>query len=121
MISRALVLWGIRERVMASTIKAPPKTSTPIAPEKRESDSRDLPHPPLDFSDVAEQEVVTREESADVAESENELVEVTPKAVAKSETREPTERTDDPVRMYLREMGSVELLSREGEIAIAKR
>jgi RNA polymerase primary sigma factor len=41
---------------------------------------------------------------------------------AKSETRaEPTERTDDPVRMYLREMGSVELLSREGEIAIAKR
>ncbi len=38
-----------------------------------------------------------------------------------SETREPAERTDDPVRMYLREMGSVELLSREGEIAIAKR
>jgi len=44
-------------------------------------------------------------------------------AVAKPETttREPAERTDDPVRMYLREMGSVELLSREGEIAIAKR
>ena len=43
-------------------------------------------------------------------------------AVTKSETKsEPTERTDDPVRMYLREMGSVELLSREGEIAIAKR
>jgi RNA polymerase primary sigma factor len=35
--------------------------------------------------------------------------------------KEPTDRTDDPVRMYLREMGSVELLSREGEIAIAKR
>ncbi|MGL4404845.1 MAG: RNA polymerase sigma factor RpoD, partial [Notoacmeibacter sp.] len=34
---------------------------------------------------------------------------------------EPVDRTDDPVRMYLREMGSVELLSREGEIAIAKR
>lgn len=33
----------------------------------------------------------------------------------------PADRTDDPVRMYLREMGSVELLSREGEIAIAKR
>ena len=45
---------------------------------------------------------------------------VTP--IAKTETKsEPTERTDDPVRMYLREMGSVELLSREGEIAIAKR
>ena len=41
---------------------------------------------------------------------------------AKSETRsEPGDRTDDPVRMYLRDMGSVELLSREGEIAIAKR
>jgi RNA polymerase primary sigma factor len=36
-------------------------------------------------------------------------------------TAEPVDRTDDPVRMYLREMGSVELLSREGEIAIAKR
>ncbi|MEO1745495.1 MAG: RNA polymerase sigma factor RpoD [Pseudomonadota bacterium] len=35
--------------------------------------------------------------------------------------KEPTDRTDDPVRMYLREMGQVELLSREGEIAIAKR
>jgi RNA polymerase primary sigma factor len=43
-------------------------------------------------------------------------------AIVKPETtKEPTERTDDPVRMYLREMGSVELLSREGEIAIAKR
>ena len=35
--------------------------------------------------------------------------------------RETIDRTDDPVRMYLREMGAVELLSREGEIAIAKR
>src|SRR3712207_1996602 len=44
------------------------------------------------------------------------------RAIAVRETtKEPTDRTDDPVRMYLREMGSVELLSREGEIAIAKR
>ncbi|MFG1351297.1 RNA polymerase sigma factor RpoD [Xanthobacter autotrophicus] len=51
-----------------------------------------------------------------------ELTEPAPRAVARSETKsEPAERTDDPVRMYLREMGSVELLSREGEIAIAKR
>src|SRR5260221_4353287 len=42
----------------------------------------------------------------------------TPAEIKKSE---PGERIDDPVRMYLREMGSVELLSREGEIAIAKR
>ncbi len=41
-------------------------------------------------------------------------------ALAGSDT-EKLDRTDDPVRMYLREMGSVELLSREGEIAIAKR
>jgi len=38
-----------------------------------------------------------------------------------SDKKEANDRTDDPVRMYLREMGSVELLSREGEIAIAKR
>jgi len=62
------------------------------------------------------------EEEGEEEESEGgDLVEVAPKTPAKSETREPTERTDDPVRMYLREMGSVELLSREGEIAIAKR
>jgi RNA polymerase primary sigma factor len=62
------------------------------------------------------------EEEGEEEESEGgELVEVAPKTPAKSETREPAERTDDPVRMYLREMGSVELLSREGEIAIAKR
>jgi RNA polymerase primary sigma factor len=42
-------------------------------------------------------------------------------ALATAKKKEPTDRTDDPVRMYLREMGSVELLSREGEIAIAKR
>src|SRR5262245_25727433 len=63
-----------------------------------------------------------REESDEEAESESgELVEVQQKVPAKSEAKEPTERTDDPVRMYLRDMGSVELLSREGEIAIAKR
>jgi RNA polymerase primary sigma factor len=54
-------------------------------------------------------------------EADGELVEVTQKAVAETRKSEPGERTDDPVRMYLREMGSVELLSREGEIAIAKR
>ena len=63
------------------------------------------------------------EEEKDEAEDEtdNELVEVTQKAVTETKKSEPGERTDDPVRMYLREMGTVELLSREGEIAIAKR
>jgi len=41
--------------------------------------------------------------------------------VANNSESESLDKTDDPVRMYLREMGSVELLSREGEIAIAKR
>ncbi len=54
-------------------------------------------------------------------DTDNELVEVTQKAVTEVKKSEPGERTDDPVRMYLREMGTVELLSREGEIAIAKR
>ncbi|WP_192260021.1 RNA polymerase sigma factor RpoD [Mesorhizobium caraganae] len=60
--------------------------------------------------------------NADAEEDANELAEQTGTAVAATTTKkEPTDRTDDPVRMYLREMGSVELLSREGEIAIAKR
>ncbi|WP_374309998.1 RNA polymerase sigma factor RpoD [Methylocella sp.] len=75
---------------------------------------------------------VVENEEQDEAESEEggaeeeepeggELVEApTAKPVA-ARSSEPADRTDDPVRMYLREMGSVELLSREGEIAIAKR
>src|SRR6516162_8177806 len=69
-----------------------------------------------------EEEVETREEREDEIEGENQSVETQQRsAPAKSGTKEPAERTDDPVRMYLREMASVELLSREGEIAIAKR
>ena len=62
-----------------------------------------------------------REEPDDEEESEGKLVEVKPKLPAKSGAKDPAERTGDPVRMYLREMSSVDLLSREGEIAIAKR
>jgi RNA polymerase primary sigma factor len=73
---------------------------------------------------VENEDADTDEEKAEEAEddeADGELVEVTPKPLAAAEKKEPSERTDDPVRMYLREMGSVELLSREGEIAIAKR
>jgi RNA polymerase primary sigma factor len=69
----------------------------------------------------AEEEADPREEAEEEESEGGELVETTAKPPAKSEAREPAERTDDPVRMYLREMGTVELLSREGEIAIAKR
>src|SRR5580693_5785744 len=70
-------------------------------------------------ADDADAEEEKQEEAED--ETDNELVEVTQKAVTEVKKSEPGERTDDPVRMYLREMGTVELLSREGEIAIAKR
>jgi RNA polymerase primary sigma factor len=72
---------------------------------------------------VTEADDAEGEEEKDDGEDEtdNELVEVTQKAVTEVKKSEPGERTDDPVRMYLREMGTVELLSREGEIAIAKR
>ena len=69
-----------------------------------------------------------------VVESEEESENLTAKVEAEAEgestetalikveaAKTPADRTDDPVRMYLREMGQVELLSREGEIAIAKR
>ncbi|OCP09252.1 MULTISPECIES: RNA polymerase sigma factor RpoD [unclassified Ensifer] len=62
------------------------------------------------------------EASDDDGDSEGgELAPSSGTSLATSKKKEPTDRTDDPVRMYLREMGSVELLSREGEIAIAKR
>ena len=79
----------------------------------------------INVVETEEAEAEEEEEGGREAEEEEaeggELVEATPKTPAKSEAKEPTERTDDPVRMYLREMGTVELLSREGEIAIAKR
>jgi RNA polymerase primary sigma factor len=74
-------------------------------------------------TEEAETEETSEEarEEPEEEESEGELVEVARTTPAETKKSEPGERTDDPVRMYLREMGSVELLSREGEIAIAKR
>ncbi len=63
---------------------------------------------------VEEEDVEEEVESTDVATTGG-------TAVATTKKREAADRTDDPVRMYLREMGTVELLSREGEISIAKR
>src|SRR5260221_2404369 len=74
----------------------------------------------IKVSEAEEADAEDEKEEAD-DETDNELVEVTQKAVAEVKKSEPGERTDDLVRMYLREMGTVELLSREGEIAIAKR
>jgi RNA polymerase primary sigma factor len=66
---------------------------------------------------------IIEEEEAEDSEAAPDLPEVSTsrEVVVAGTTSEALDRTDDPVRMYLREMGSVELLSREGEIAIAKR
>ncbi len=67
----------------------------------------------------SDEDAIDPEEKAQDDElDEVETVEDRPDVIKRKET---VERTDDPVRMYLREMGAVELLSREGEIAIAKR
>ena len=65
---------------------------------------------------------VVENEDAEEADVEELAEEDAPaKAKPANDDNQDLGRTDDPVRMYLREMGSVELLSREGEIAIAKR
>src|SRR5208282_5906640 len=75
----------------------------------------------VETGEVEADEEEPREEAESEETESGELVEVAPKTPAKSEAKEPIERTDDPVRMYLREMGSIGLLSRQGEVATAKR
>ena len=76
------------------------------------------------IEDEEVEEAAASDDSDDSDDGDSEGGELAPSAgtaLAAAKKKEPTDRTDDPVRMYLREMGSVELLSREGEIAIAKR
>ena len=70
-------------------------------------------------TEEADESTVTEAAANDDEEQEAKPAPAAPETPAATETQ--LDRTDDPVRMYLREMGSVELLSREGEIAIAKR
>src|SRR4029078_3661333 len=69
-------------------------------------------------TDEAEGPPPAGEEGA--ADAPRAVIAAAPIAKAETPTKEPTERTDDPVRMYLREMGSVEVLSRERESATPK-
>src|SRR5437879_3439707 len=94
--------------------------SDTTSPEQIEDIMSMLSDMGINVSEAEEADAEDEKEEAD-DETDNELVEVTQKAVTEVKKSEPGERTDDPVRMYLREMGTVELLSREGEIAIAKR
>jgi RNA polymerase primary sigma factor len=78
----------------------------------------------IEPDDEASEDEHADKETEEESESESErvdLVEVQRKLPTESDVKEPIDRTDNPVRMYLREMGSVDLLSREGEIAVAKR
>ena len=65
--------------------------------------------------------VIEAEESADAEEEQKPEKQESREVATSGSENASLDRTDDPVRMYLREMGTVELLSREGEIAIAKR
>ncbi|MGH6940008.1 RNA polymerase sigma factor RpoD [Hypericibacter sp.] len=93
-----------------------------------------LPADKVSSEQIEDTMAMLNELGVNVVESEDEEVAAEPAAAPTEESEEAPEgsrtgnlgdedigRTDDPVRMYLREMGSVELLSREGEIAIAKR
>src|SRR5580700_3705134 len=126
---------------MASRVKAALKEKKEDgAPEKDAPDTPDAPLPLLDLSDAAVRKMIkaakkrgyvtheqinavlpSEEVTSDQIEDVFAMLNEMGINVIETEESEPGERTDDPVRMYLREMGSVELLSREGEIAIAKR
>jgi RNA polymerase primary sigma factor len=74
------------------------------------------------LSEMGVNVVEAEEDATETTEKEGgEVVERAETSVSETPAKAAYDRTDDPVRMYLREMGSVELLSREGEIAIAKR
>ena len=87
-----------------------------------------LPSEEVTSESIEDTLAMLSEMGVNVVEAEEEATEAT-EVVVREETavaeaadkQSAFDRTDDPVRMYLREMGSVELLSREGEIAIAKR
>src|SRR6516164_4662914 len=135
----------------AKTLQVKDKEKDDKAADAHEKDTPDAPSPLLDLSDAAVKKMIKQAKKrgfvtfdqlnevlpsdttspeqiedimsmlSDMGINVTEPDEVTQKAVTEVKKSEPGERTDDPVRMYLREMGTVELLSREGEIAIAKR
>src|SRR5207249_7949317 len=93
--------------------------SDTTSPEQIEDIMSMLSDMGINVSEAEEADADEEKEEAD-DDTDNELVEVTQKAVTEVKKSEPGARTDDPVRMYLREMGTVELLSREGEITTPK-
>src|SRR5258707_81085 len=89
--------------------------SDTTSPEQIEDIMSMLSDMGINVSEAEEADGEDEKEEAD-DETDNELVEVTQKAVTEVKKSEPGERTDDPGRMYLREMGTAELLSRDGDM-----
>jgi RNA polymerase primary sigma factor len=75
----------------------------------------------VENEEVGEEGEDSREDEVEAIDSSGEDGGDDGEMLVTEKKKETVDRTDDPVRMYLREMGAVELLSREGEIAIAKR
>src|SRR6516164_8942666 len=121
---------AVIERLIRSGRKCGYVTQDQISALSKALNSEQIENVLTMFSDMGIHVVEAGEESEgeeqrkgpeeETASESSELVEVVRAVPAKSEAK-PTEHTDDPVRMYLREMALVKLLSREGEIAIAKR
>src|SRR6202022_501490 len=132
----------------AKTLQVKDKEKDDKAADAPEKDSPDAPSPLLDLSDAAVKKMIKQakkrgfvtfdqlnevlpsdttspEQIEDIMSMLSDMgINVSEAEDADSEEEkqeEAGERPDEPVRMYLREMGTVELLSREGEIAIAKR
>ena len=112
---------AVKKFIRSANYVIPDQINSVLPSEKVNSEQiEDVLADVVETEEASADEERQREEPDEEPESKGgELVEVQQKVPAKSEAKEPTERTDDPVRMYLREMGSVELLSREGEIANA--
>src|ERR687884_462461 len=115
----------------AKTLQVKDKEKDDKAQDAPEKDSPDAPSPLLDLSDAAVKKMIKQAKKRGFV-TFDQLNEVLPSDTTSPEQIEDimsmlsdmginVTEADDPVRMYLREMGTVELLSREGEIAIAKR
>ena len=94
----------------------------PIEFEKKIPKKFRIPENVLKVTNVLKQNnltIVSEEEAAELAKIEKESKQSSESS--SEDNKKQSGKTDDPVRLYLRDMGAVELLSREGEIAIAKR
>src|SRR5262245_20593648 len=118
---------------VAQRLPKPGAALSDVMANAAQAEAPDKDSPLLDLSDIGITVVESEDHEEGAAAPDGEdgaddddagdrvVATATPVPAITQARTEPAERTDDPVRMYLRDMGSVELLSREGEIAVAKR